>query len=327
MPGLQWLYPESASTLGRADRRRRCRRASTRLSCCSAHGATRPDALTSCGAALDRAATPRAGVGLAAARPSFGRRHARRLGLRAAAALPLLAVRAGGAGEIRTRWRRAGARAAHRRDRRRDRPVGAAAGLKHAHQQPHRGRDRRRRRRQLGPAAPRAGRAAARRHPQLPGGAGRRRVADGPAVPAPLHRRRLAGHSFGNLFLAALAEVTGDFERAVQESTRVLKIRGRVLPSTLEDVRAAGASSRTASGSPARARITAADRLPLRVWLEPETPPPLPQALEAIAEADLVVLGPGSLSHQRRPQPARSPRCCEALRAHAGAASSTSATS
>jgi uncharacterized cofD-like protein len=104
----------------------------------------------------------------------------------------------------------------------------------------------------------------------------------------------LQGHSFGNLFLAALAEVTGDFERAVQESTSVLKVRGRVLPATLENVqlhaqlegggRVAGESS-----------ITAHERLPLRVWLEPKEPPALPQALEAIAGADLVVLGPGSL--------------------------------
>ena len=104
----------------------------------------------------------------------------------------------------------------------------------------------------------------------------------------------LQGHSFGNLFVAALAGVTGDFERAVQESTAVLKVRGRVLPATLESVtlhaelqggeRVAGESS-----------ITASDRLPLRVWLAPGRPRALPQALEAIAAADLVVLGPGSL--------------------------------
>lgn len=46
----------------------------------------------------------------------------------------------------------------------------------------------------------------------------------------------LLGHSFGNLFMAALAEVTGDFELAVRESTRVLRVRGRVLPSTLDDI-------------------------------------------------------------------------------------------
>jgi len=104
----------------------------------------------------------------------------------------------------------------------------------------------------------------------------------------------LQGHSFGNLFVAALAEVTGDFERAVQESTTVLNVRGRVLPATLQSVtlhaelqggeRVAGESS-----------ITASERLPRRVWLDPGRPRALPQALEAIATADLVVLGPGSV--------------------------------
>ena len=104
----------------------------------------------------------------------------------------------------------------------------------------------------------------------------------------------LQGHNFGNLFVAAMAEVTGDFERAVQESTSVLKVRGRVLPATLRDVqlhaqleggeRVAGESS-----------ITAHERLPLRVWLSPADPPALPQAIEAIAHADVVALGPGSL--------------------------------
>ncbi len=104
----------------------------------------------------------------------------------------------------------------------------------------------------------------------------------------------LQGHSFGNLFVAALAGVTGDFERAVQESTSVLNVRGRVLPATLESVtlhaeleggeRVAGEST-----------ITAHDGLPLRVWLDPGRPAAVPQALEAIAAADLVVLGPGSV--------------------------------
>jgi uncharacterized cofD-like protein len=104
----------------------------------------------------------------------------------------------------------------------------------------------------------------------------------------------LQGHSFGNLFVAALADVTGDFERAVQESTSVLNVRGRVLPSTLQSVtlhaelqggeRVAGESS-----------ITANERLPLRVWLEPGRPRATPGALEAISVADLVVLGPGSV--------------------------------
>ncbi len=104
----------------------------------------------------------------------------------------------------------------------------------------------------------------------------------------------LQGHSFGNLFVAALAAVTGDFERAIQESTSVLNVRGRVLPATLQSVtlhaelqggeRVAGETS-----------ITASERLPLRVWLEPGRPRAMPEALAAISAADLVVLGPGSV--------------------------------
>jgi uncharacterized cofD-like protein len=104
----------------------------------------------------------------------------------------------------------------------------------------------------------------------------------------------LQGHSFGNLFMAALAEVTGDFERAVQESTGVLKVRGRVLPSTLDDVTL---NARLEGGGrvSGETTITAAERLPRRVWLTPRAPRALPQAVDALARADLVVLGPGSL--------------------------------
>ena len=104
----------------------------------------------------------------------------------------------------------------------------------------------------------------------------------------------LEGHSFGNLFVAALAEVTGDFERAVQESTHVLKVRGRVLPSTLDDV-VLHAQLEGGAQVSGESTITAADRLPRRVWLTPEQPHALPQAVEAVLHADMVVLGPGSL--------------------------------
>jgi len=104
----------------------------------------------------------------------------------------------------------------------------------------------------------------------------------------------LQGHSFGNLFMAALAEVTGDFERAVQESTHVLKVRGRVLPSTLDDL-VLHAQLEGGDQVSGESTITAAERLPRRVWLTPAAPRPLPQAIAAITKADLVVLGPGSL--------------------------------
>jgi uncharacterized cofD-like protein len=104
----------------------------------------------------------------------------------------------------------------------------------------------------------------------------------------------LQGHSFGNLFMAALAEVTGDFERAVQESTHILKVRGRVLPSTLDDV-VLHAQLEGGDQVSGESTITAAERLPRRVWLTPEAPRALPQAVAALRRADLVVLGPGSL--------------------------------
>jgi uncharacterized cofD-like protein len=103
----------------------------------------------------------------------------------------------------------------------------------------------------------------------------------------------LSGHPFGNLFLAALAEVTGSFDLAVQECSRVLKIRGRVLPSTLEQIRlwAERADGEAVCGE---TRIAAGRGPCRRVWLEPEPAPHAP-ALEAIGEADLILLGPGSL--------------------------------
>ena len=104
----------------------------------------------------------------------------------------------------------------------------------------------------------------------------------------------LQGHSFGNLFMAALAEVTGDFERAVAESTHVLKVRGRVLPSTVDDV-VLHAQLEGGGQVTGESTITAADRLPLRVWLTPAEPVPVPQCVAAIRRAELVVLGPGSL--------------------------------
>jgi len=104
----------------------------------------------------------------------------------------------------------------------------------------------------------------------------------------------LQGHSFGNLFVAALAAVTGDFERAVAESTSVLKVRGRVLPATLDNV-TLHAQLQSGAHVSGESTITAAEHLPLRVWLTPAAPRPLPEALAALARADLIVLGPGSL--------------------------------
>jgi uncharacterized cofD-like protein len=108
----------------------------------------------------------------------------------------------------------------------------------------------------------------------------------------------LNGHSFGNLFISAMAEVTGSFERALLESGKVLAVRGRILPSTLQDVTLWAelvdevAPGRFVAGE---SQIPKA-RLPIeRVFLEPGGVRPYPEALRAILNADLIIAGPGSL--------------------------------
>ncbi len=104
----------------------------------------------------------------------------------------------------------------------------------------------------------------------------------------------LTGHSFGNLFLAAMTAVTGQFDRAVEESSRVLKIKGRVLPSTLAQVRLC---AELGDGTIARGETNVSgSRGPIvELFLEPRFAEPLPEVLAAIREADAIVLGPGSL--------------------------------
>ena len=104
----------------------------------------------------------------------------------------------------------------------------------------------------------------------------------------------LAGHSFGNLFLAALADVTGDFVEAVRLSSEVLASKGHIFPATVNDVRliAELEDGRVVHGE---TQITAA-RSPIRsLRLEPEQCQPLPGALAAIRAADVITIGPGSL--------------------------------
>jgi uncharacterized cofD-like protein len=104
----------------------------------------------------------------------------------------------------------------------------------------------------------------------------------------------LAGHSFGNLFLAALAEVTGDFVEAVRLSSEVIASKGHIYPATIADVRLVAEleDGRTVHGE---TQITAA-RSPIRsLRLEPDHCEPLPGALAAIHAADLITIGPGSL--------------------------------
>lgn len=104
----------------------------------------------------------------------------------------------------------------------------------------------------------------------------------------------LEGHSFGNLFLAALCHVTGDFGQAVQTSSHILAIRGRIFPATTENVTLAAQMD---DGSIVRGEtnITRSKKNIVQLMLEPPEVDPLPETLEAIANADLITLGPGSL--------------------------------
>jgi uncharacterized cofD-like protein len=109
----------------------------------------------------------------------------------------------------------------------------------------------------------------------------------------------LMGHSFGNLFISALADLTGSFEGAVSESGRVLAVHGRVLPSTLRDVRLVADVRLPHLVN--EVRIEGESRIPeaagkvRHIWLEPNSPPSFPEVVKAILGADLIVVGPGSL--------------------------------
>jgi len=109
----------------------------------------------------------------------------------------------------------------------------------------------------------------------------------------------LNGHSFGNLFIAAMAGVTGNFERAILESGRVLAIRGQIFPSTLENVTlCADLGEEEAEGV---VRVEGESQIPKagkpieRVYLVPGAAPAYPGSVKAILDADLILVGPGSL--------------------------------
>ena len=123
----------------------------------------------------------------------------------------------------------------------------------------------------------------------------------------------LAGHSFGNLFLAGLTDLLGSFDQAVSESARVLAVVGRVVPSTTDMVElvAEMEDGRTVRGETA----IAADGSSIRtVRLDPPDPSAHPRALQAIERAELIVMGPGSLFTSTLP-PLLVPGIREAVRA------------
>jgi len=104
----------------------------------------------------------------------------------------------------------------------------------------------------------------------------------------------LQGHSFGNLFITAMTKITGDFERAVQASSKVLAIRGRVVPSTNTKVRLV-AEHDDGSVTLGESKISHAKAAIRRIYLEPSVVQPTADALEAIRNANAIVFGPGSL--------------------------------
>jgi uncharacterized cofD-like protein len=125
-------------------------------------------------------------------------------------------------------------------------------------------------------------------------------LADDEALVTDLFRYRftegegLSGHSFGNLFLAAMCGITGNFDVAVKESSRVLNVVGRVLPATLGVVRLC-AELDDGTIVEGESNISAAKRPIKRVFFDPPTAAPLEEVIAAIRDADAIVLGPGSL--------------------------------
>jgi uncharacterized cofD-like protein len=125
-------------------------------------------------------------------------------------------------------------------------------------------------------------------------------LADDEALVTELFRYRfsegegLSGHSFGNLFLAAMTGITGNFDEAIKVSSRVLNVKGRVLPSTLAIARlcARMTDGRVVEGE---SQITNAHGTIEEVYLDPPFAAPLDEVIVALREADAIVLGPGSL--------------------------------
>ena len=109
----------------------------------------------------------------------------------------------------------------------------------------------------------------------------------------------LEGHSFGNVFISSMAEITGSFEQAIAESGRVLAVSGRVLPASLENVNLLADINDPVTKEMVRivgeSNITAAKGNINKVMLEPANPAAYPEVIQSILSADLIVIGPGSL--------------------------------
>ena len=104
----------------------------------------------------------------------------------------------------------------------------------------------------------------------------------------------LDGHSFGNLFIAAMTEVTGNFEEAIRETSRVLAVRGQILPSTLTNVTLSAVTDDD-EAIHGESQITERGGKIKRVFINPENAQANPEAIREILNADMVIVGPGSL--------------------------------
>ncbi|WP_285867118.1 gluconeogenesis factor YvcK family protein [Mesobacillus maritimus] len=104
----------------------------------------------------------------------------------------------------------------------------------------------------------------------------------------------LSGHSLGNLILAAMTSITGNFSHAVQEMSRVLNVRGKVLPAANRSV-ILNAEMEDGSIVSGESKIPYSGKKIKRVFLDPVNVQPLPETLQEIRQADLIVIGPGSL--------------------------------
>ncbi|MDI6759081.1 MAG: YvcK family protein [Candidatus Omnitrophota bacterium] len=125
-------------------------------------------------------------------------------------------------------------------------------------------------------------------------------LADAPVLMRDLFQFRfdtisdLSGHSFGNLFITVMTRLTGDFEKAIKETSKVLALRGQVIPSTLSNVNLV-AEHKDGSTTIGEGQIPKAHKPINRVFLEPKETLATADALKAIADAQVIVLGPGSL--------------------------------
>ena len=125
-------------------------------------------------------------------------------------------------------------------------------------------------------------------------------LADAPALMGQLFQFRfsedsqLKGHNFGNLFLTAMVQLTGDFEKAVKESSKVLAIRGKVVPATVHNVHLV-AEYHDGVRVEGEAKIPSRNVRIRQIYIKPEDARPTDEALESIANSEIIILGPGSL--------------------------------